>query len=159
MKLPDSVEHDAHIIKIKDMGSFSSAEVNSEVHNTVSHLHSESEGLLRISGTSSPRENLIWDELRTRTTLIPILLAIFREILVRNASFQFQEQISTTFVPEMASLVEQVENKIFQYSLQNCEKVALVLPEHVCYEHLKDLQIRQNPHVFIGKEIYGSQIA
>lgn len=99
--------------------------------------------------------------LEAHSKLIPPLAAKMNETVVSNSNW-FQDNYSEedpdlNITSRLRNLEESVKawekNTIFSF-LKDCDRVALILPYHMCTNYAKKLSFSDEKHVSVGKEIY-----
>lgn len=105
-----------------------------------------------------------WSELRTYSRLHPELITSFTKIFPNvisaylekalNRSRTIQNQIGL----KLKSLLVEAEAKLIYHSLKKCKRTAAIVPEFNCKVLKRKLRSGQR-HVFIGSEIYYSNVA
>lgn len=74
--------------------------------------------------------------------------------LLRNWRY-YEAQDRIQLMAEQAEKIRNIEADVLYAQLQDCKRVALILPEYLCHEYSKRVKLEtKRPDVFVGKELY-----
>lgn len=87
--------------------------------------------------------------------LIPNVTEKLRNFNFPHLWTYFTDEDRGEILESLVKTVRQEETEIMYNLLRGCKKVALILPQHMCYDYSRKIkQVDSHPEVFIGREVY-----